>query len=109
MIKKLTGRFEEATVYHFDVHQLLIDALDGPWRFQQTAGLKDLRNSCPLYAMGTAEDNTQLPRCKYAVNEYFWQDSVHVTQEVDDLIAERIAMDCFSSTVMEYCSVYTKA
>lgn len=82
-----------ATVFVHDTHALFAAVLDNPRQFEQTAGLKVLDTFCLQYAFPNTINQPYAtdPACTAPVNQYFWEDYLHVTWPFHRLLAFSVA------------------
>ncbi|SPO07522.1 related to cellulose-binding GDSL lipase/acylhydrolase [Cephalotrichum gorgonifer] len=82
---------KEVNVWVHDTFKAFTEILDDPASHAQTAGYKNVTGYCEEYQNGTPEWDTFIESCGYAVNEYFWLNSLHPTYPAQEVIAEGVA------------------
>ncbi|KXJ89832.1 hypothetical protein Micbo1qcDRAFT_212333 [Microdochium bolleyi] len=88
---KVRSDYPDTTMYTYDAYAALQAALDNPKKFPELARVRDTTNVCGAYHDGTPAMNTKLPQCQYAVDQYFWFDTIHPGSSVHNLMAKQIS------------------
>lgn len=93
--RKLLARHRDATVFLFDAHTLLADALDEPSHYPETAGLVHLDQTCPSYWWGLGDRDEALQLCGQPRDKYFWHSHLNISAPVHELLGRQVAAACF--------------
>ncbi|CAG8974392.1 hypothetical protein HYALB_00010643 [Hymenoscyphus albidus] len=91
LVKGFKKEKADTNVFTVDTSEIFNKAMDTPTAFKETAGLKNTTGFCADYANGTPKQDTLIPACGVAVNQYFWLNNLHPTSAVHEVVAISVA------------------
>ena len=91
MAANLSNTYRDAFAYVFDTNAIFSQVLDDPASHPETAPYQNTTAYCPPYENGTPSWYTFYENCTYAVDEYFWLNSLHPTFRMMNVTAQEIA------------------
>jgi len=94
--RNFTNANPDASTWTFDANQLLNKALDEPKTWPQSSGLKNVTESCGVYAYSQKPSMHDFEEeCGVRYDEYAWKDPLHITHVLHNLTAGMVVEECF--------------
>ncbi|EME46056.1 carbohydrate esterase family 16 protein [Dothistroma septosporum NZE10] len=89
--QNLSTTHQDATTFVFDTNALFTQVLNKPSSYKETSPYKNTTGYCEAYENGTPSWYTKYDNCTYAVDEYFWLNTLHPTFRMHNVTAKQIA------------------
>lgn len=80
----------DVTMFVFDTQVFLGDLIDEPCGMESTCPLKETTTYCGTYVKGESVGYDADAECEYAIDEYFWLNTLHPSTRVHDALAKVI-------------------
>jgi len=107
--RNFTTTYPDASAWTFDANKLMNMALDKPGTWPQTAGLKNVTESCDAYTYSKEPRLDDFEKeCGVRYDEYAWKDPLHITHIMHNLTAGMVVEECFEREAKdsEFCQAF---